>query len=318
MVNAHVSGMTLAEQRKAQLEKKINITQIVIIISVTIGIVFFTLAFLTGIGAISTDPVAWLDYLVVGLLVLLGPYGFYMSGQYARIKDIERRLPEFLRDVAEAGRFGMTLADAIVVASSGRYGRLTPEIKRMAAQIKWGVPATEALKLFADRVKSPMVSRIVAIIIKSSEAGGNVADVLGMVSHATKEDLLTEEERKIAMSTYVAVVYIAFFVFLATIIILTATFLPKMEEAGSSISKSAEAGITTITLVHGEYVSQITLALVLAAIVHAVGDGIMAGVLENGRIPFGFRHSFILLIMGYVVLRLLLKKEYLLGAGGGA
>jgi len=32
----------------------------------------------------------------------------------------------------------MTLADAIVVASAGRYGELTPEIKKMAAQIGGG------------------------------------------------------------------------------------------------------------------------------------------------------------------------------------
>src|SRR6266571_4390720 len=114
----------------------------------------------------------------------------------------------------------MTLAEAIVVSSGGRYGKLTPEIKKMAAQITWGVPATEALRLFADRVKTPMVGRVVAIIVKSSDAGGDVADVLTMVSHDTKENQLTEDERRIAMSTYIAVIYISFMVFLVTICIL--------------------------------------------------------------------------------------------------
>src|SRR5439155_1380348 len=142
----------------------------------------------------------------------------------------ERRLPAFLRDVAEAGRFGMTLADAIVVSGGGRYGNLTPQIKKMAAQITWGVPATEALHLFATRVKTPMIERVVAIIVKSSDAGGDVADVLTMVSHDTKENQLTEDERRIAMSTYIAVIYISFMVFLVTIWILNVTFLPKMLE----------------------------------------------------------------------------------------
>src|SRR5205823_3320294 len=99
----------------------------------------------------------------------------------------------------------MVLADAIVVSGGGRYGKLTPEIKKMAAQITWGVPATEALHLFATRVKTPMIERVVAIIVKSSDAGGDVADVLTMVSHDTKENQLTEDERRIAMSTYIAV-----------------------------------------------------------------------------------------------------------------
>src|SRR6266566_2529464 len=88
------------------------------------------------------------------------------------------------------------------------------EIKKMAAQISWGVPATEALRLFSERVKTPMVQRVIAIIVKSSDAGGDVADVLTMVSHDTKENQLTEDERRIAMSTYIAVIYISFMVFL--------------------------------------------------------------------------------------------------------
>src|SRR5207253_3019611 len=83
----------------------------------------------------------------------------FLAKRQREIKQVERRLPDFLRDVAEAGRFGMTLADAIVVSSSGRYGKLTPEIKKMAAQITWGVHATEALRLLATRVKTPMVER---------------------------------------------------------------------------------------------------------------------------------------------------------------
>src|SRR5213076_2923028 len=111
--------------------------------------------------------------------------------------------------------------------------------KKMAAQITWGVPATEALRLFATRVKTPMVERVVAIIVKCSDAGGDVADVLTMVSHDTKENQLTEDERRIAMSTYIAVIYISFMVFLVTIWILNVTFLPKMLEASGALEGGA-------------------------------------------------------------------------------
>lgn len=311
---------SIIEQKRVELAKKIDMRQILLIIVAVISSIFFALAVLCGVGQIDLRPLHYLDLIVIGILILVGPYGFYMSVKYARIRDIEKRLPDFLRDVAEAGRFGMTLADSIIVASAGRYGKLTPEIKKMAAQIKWGVPATEALRLFAERVDTPMTNKITAIIIKSSEAGGNVADVLGMVAHATKEDLLTREERKIAMSTYVAVVYIAFFVFLVTIIILAATFLPKMEEAGMQISEKAleeEAPGGTVGLVRPEYVPSICLALVVSAMVHAVGDGILAGVIESGKIEHGLRHSFIMLLIGYLILRFALKPEYLLGITGG-
>src|SRR3989475_65898 len=93
----------------------------------------------------------------------------------------------------------MTLGDAIGVSSSGRYGRLPAEVKKMAAQSTWGVPAAGALRLFAPRGKTPMVERGGAIIVKSSDAGGDLAGVLTMVSHDTKENQLTErsEERRV-------------------------------------------------------------------------------------------------------------------------
>jgi flagellar protein FlaJ len=245
------------------------------------------------------------NFVVFAMMVIIGPYAFYKSKQDANVVAIERRLPEFLRDVAEAGRFGMTLADAIVVAANGRYGKLTVEIKKMAAQIEWGVPASEALRLFAVRINTPGVNRLVAVIIKASDAGGNVADVLTMVSHDARETQLTKDERAISMSTYLAVVYISFFVFLVTIIILNATFLPKIREAGTMVTRaSAEAGISSgMATLDVTVIPQIELAFFVSSMIHAVGDGIMAGVLTKGKVAEGLKHSFILLLLGFVVLQ---------------
>jgi flagellar protein FlaJ len=243
-----------------------------------------------------------LNFMVFAMLSFIGPYGFYTARQQREIRQIEKRLPDFLRDVAEAGRFGMTLSEAIVVAAQGRYGKLTPEIKRMAAQIEWGVPTTEALRLFSERVKTPMVERVVAIIIKASHAGGDVADVLTMVSHDAKEYQLTQEERKINMSTYIAVIYISFFVFIVTIFILGATFLPKIKEASASITGGDPSALAASPLPQDiiSVIFNIQLAFFIAVIVHAVGDGILAGVLDNGKVANGLRHSFIMLVIAVV------------------
>src|SRR5438034_2202358 len=239
----------------------------------------------------------FLFWLIIAILGFIGPYGFFLAKKQREIKQIERRLPDFLRDVAEAGRFGMTLADAIVVSGGGRYGKLTPEIKKMAAQITWGVPATEALRLFATRVKTPMVERVVAIIVKSSDAGGDVADVLTMVSHDTKENQLTEDERRIAMSTYIAVIYISFMVFLVTIWILNVTFLPQMLKASGALASTGGAIQSPLAQDLPGVVNSIRIAFFIATVVHGLGDGILAGVLDTGKIPNGLRHSFIMLVI---------------------
>ena len=300
------------QEARVRLYEKKDRTRWVLLLSAVLMVLFLFVGVLNLIGSVNTSlrptdaPVLrFFTFVVIALAGFAGPYGFYVARKQKNIKQIERRLPEFLRDVAEAGRFGMTLAEAIVVASSGRYGKLTPEIKKMAAQISWGVPAAEALRLFSQRVDTPMVNRVVSIIVKSSDAGGDVADVLTMVSHDAKELQLTEDERKISMSTYIAVIYISFLVFLVTIWILNVTFLPKIEETSASLAESGGlGGESPLAEDVGGTILSIQLAFFVAAAVHALGDGILAGVLDNGKVANGLRHSFIMLIIGLLVFQL--------------
>ncbi|TLZ87329.1 MAG: type II secretion protein F, partial [Methanobacteriota archaeon] len=132
---------------------------------------------------------------------------------------------------------------------------------------------------------------------RSSDAGGDVADVLTMVSHDTKENQLTEDERRIAMSTYIAVIYISFMVFLVTIWILDVTFLPKMLEASGALASTAGAVQSPLAQDLPGVVNQIRIAFFIATVVHGLGDGILAGVLDTGKIPNGLRHSFIMLVI---------------------
>ncbi|MGA8303778.1 MAG: type II secretion system F family protein [Thermoplasmata archaeon] len=283
----------------------------VLLIAGTVGaIVLWTIGVLNYLGIVNT-PVSpgealganpALDFLVLGLLVMIAPYGFAMSAKLRRISKIEERLPDFLRDVAEAGRFGMTLPDAIVVASTGRYGLLTDEIKKMASQLEWGVPVATALRLFEERVPTPLVKRVVSIITRANEAGGNVADVLTMVAHDTREAQLEAQGRQISMLTYVTVIYIAFFVFLVTIYIMAAVFLPQMITAGEGVASSGLSTSGGVSL-QFTFVPVLFLAFMVAVIVHAVGDGIMAGILYNGRVAEGMQHATIMLATGWLIMR---------------
>jgi flagellar protein FlaJ len=239
--------------------EKADKTRTIIGVSIGLMALFIFMGIVDYTGSLNL-PLEWIDYVIFAILAFVGPYGFYTATKEAHVREIETRLPDFLRDVAEAGRFGMTLADAIVIASAGRYGRLTPEIKKMAAQIEWGVPASEAIRLFAERTKTPLVTRMTSIIMKANDAGGNVADVLSMVSHDAKETILTQEERAVTMQTYVMVVYISFFVFIATILILEGQFLPKMEEAGNTVNEKAKAiGLESIpgVSIHADVIGEI-------------------------------------------------------------
>ncbi|HYA54635.1 MAG TPA: type II secretion protein F, partial [Thermoplasmata archaeon] len=117
----------------------------------------------------------------------------------------------------------------------------------------------------------------------------------------TREAQLAQQARQISMMTYVTVIYISFFVFLVTIYIMAAVFLPQMITAGCGISTSGLSG-GGVTLAFN-IVPVLFLVFMVAVVIHAVGDGVMAGVLFNGRIAEGLQHATIMLVTGWLIMR---------------
>lgn len=267
-----------------------------LLMAIVAGIIGIILYFPSG------NVIILFNTIIIAISVALIPSGIYDYVRNKRIREIENRLPDFLRDVAEASRFGMTLADAIVSASKGRYGILTNEIRKMAYQIQWGVPVGVALESFLSRASTPLTKRIVSTIIKSNEAGGNVSDVLNMVANYSREVQQLNKEKFSQLSSYTVVLLIAYGVFLVTILILNVQFFPQMIKAGQSATGSVSNNIASINV---SIIPTVKLIFAGAIIVHAVGDGLMAGVLKDGRFESGFLTAAALAIGGYLFLLML-------------
>lgn len=255
----------------------------------------------------------WLAFIMLGLICGFGPIGIYEGSRNSKILKLEERLADFLRDLAESSRSGQTLHEAIITASGGEYGELLPEIKQMSIQISWGVSATEALNRFARRVNTPLVRRAVTLINEASSAGGDVSKVLEAAANDTKEIQMLNRERKIQMSLYVAVIFVSFMVFLVVILIVYATFVPQMKlnaiqqerqstgESGEESALSAEGGVSASFSPVGVDFDEIKMIFIFAALVHALGDGIVAGLMGSGRITDGLKFSFVMIIIVFVI-----------------
>lgn len=237
-----------------------------------------------------------IDLAVLALIAALAPYGVLRALDRRRLEAIERRFPEFLQDVAEAGRFGRPLTPAILSVAQGRYGPLSAEVRKLAAEAAWGVPIGEALERLADRLPSPVVRRSIGVLVRAEAAGGQYADVLTRVAHDARAERLAQERRRASTATYVLVVYIAFAVFLLTAYILAALFLPQMIAAGSATGASGFGIGTSIG-------ASLGIALLLAVLLEAVGGGLIAGIIYRGRAVDGLPHLVLLLAAGWVVMR---------------
>jgi len=96
----------------------------------------------------------WVDYLTFGILGFFGPIGFYFHSKEKKLDKIEDKYPDFLRDLAEFWRGGLSMTTAVDTLSQGEYGALDDEVQKMATQLSWGVAFTDVLNMFKERVKS--------------------------------------------------------------------------------------------------------------------------------------------------------------------
>jgi flagellar protein FlaJ len=272
---------------------------IYLVTSVSVGICLLCLV-LTLLGVITT-PLSPVDFIVFAFLCLTGFFGMYKFLEARKRFIMDTIFPDFVRDIAESRRAGMTFTKAILFASKGNYGTLTPEIQKISQQISWGTNVTDALIDFARRVNTKSIKRTVTLIIEASKSGGNVADVLDLASRDAREIQMLESERKANMNSYVVVIYVGMFVFLAIITILCTSFIPVM--TGSSAAGLAGSLGGKSNFVKQEEINNI---FYFATLIQGLGSGIVAGVFENGKFISSVKHMFVLVLIIWIAFKVLL------------
>jgi len=267
-----------------------QLTQLIIYICTGVAVsVFILLAILAFIGIVTFAT--GVDFLVFAVLSGSGIYGMYTFMKIKKIRKIDTIFPDFVRDLAESRRAGMTFTKAILFAAKGNYGFLTPEIQRIAQQVSWGSSVNDALTEFAKRMNTKLINRTISLIIESSKSGGNVADVLDAASRDAREIKMLEAERRAMMGSYVVVIYVGMFVFLVIIAVLCAQFIPAMVGEGSKGMAAAMGGGASMGR------DDIVPIFFYATLIQGFGSGLVAGVFEDGNFSSGVKHMFIIVLV---------------------
>ncbi|OKY78132.1 MAG: Pilus assembly protein TadC [Candidatus Methanohalarchaeum thermophilum] len=237
------------------------------------------------------------DILLFTTIIIVTPPGMLSYYKKRKNKKIEEEFPDFLRDIAESNGSGMTLTQAVHKARKGSYGKLSPEIKKMSDQISWGISFNEALKRFSGRVKTPLIERSVSLITEAEKAGGDVTDILNAAAKDARKVKMLEKDRKGNMAMYVVIIYVAFFVFLAVILILYNSFIPVMTEATSSTE-----GLSRTGLMAGSFDPDLYQRIFFhASAIQGFCSGLVAGKMGEGDVKAGLKHSVVLSLIAYVV-----------------
>jgi flagellar protein FlaJ len=234
---------------------------------------------------------------MVGALIAIVPPFLLFYSKYKIGKEIEEQFIMFVMDLTEAIDSGMTLPIALKHSTKREYGVLTPYVKEINSKVDWGIPFEQALSIFANKVKSVPIKRSIGTIIETYKVGGKISDTLKAIGQSLIEISKIKQERSASVQAQIVTSYLIFFVFIFILVVLQAFLIPALGSA-TVAGGFEEAPEETPTELYSQ-------TFVNFIIVQGFFAGLATGKMAEGSLVAGFKHSLVLIVIGYTVFSLL-------------
>ena len=138
---------------------------------------------------LQLKPVPPLAQAVIALVLTAIPWCLVTRARTARLIRIEQQLPEAADFLARAMRAGHSFTNVLQMVGSELPEPLSGEFRTAHEEINYGVPMNEALYNLAERIPLTDLRYLVIAVVIQRESGGNLAEILGNISHIIRQRL---------------------------------------------------------------------------------------------------------------------------------
>ncbi len=260
-------------------------------------IVAFHLAVLTFVVFIVTQILLPPDLsLIVTASSFIIPMIFLAEYRERVLRKAERHLPSVFSELAILNEAGLNVIEGldVLAASMTEMGVLSRELSIARRELKLGILVPRAVVRMGKRLKSGIFAKIAPIVIKALETAPTVKDAFYMVAKYAETEVLFRDRVRSSMLLYVVVIYMSIAVFLFVSYIVLQNFLGVFAKIGPTSGMGGMSiGFSNVSFVK-EIFFQVTMVV-------SIISGLIAGVIGEGKITAGLKHSYILAIMTYVV-----------------
>jgi len=244
----------------------------------------------TFISAITFQSLKAVEnHFLMAVLFVMTPFTIFFELRKRKIRKLEDKMPDFLKQLAGMNEAGLTLTQSIAYSAESNMGVLTYEIKKVHRAIEWGSIAVNALLKFEKRIESSAISRVITLIAKASESSSDIRNVLSIAAKDADIAQRLKQERLNNLFIYVMIIYLSFFVFLFIVVVLLVYFLAKMPSSGNvSIFNTSDLTNMKTLFYH-------------ASLLQGLFSGLVAGQMGEGNPRAGLKHSILMLVIAYIV-----------------
>jgi flagellar protein FlaJ len=192
-----------------------------------------------------------------------------------RDANILNGITQFLRDLVEVRKSGMSPERSIDALSHKDYKVFSRYLKDISTKINWGYPLRQIYQEFATKVKSWIALVNIYLLIDTIEVGGGTEQSIETLAEFSESTKQLEAEKRAVLMPLVIVPYIGAALLTGT----TVMFL--------SFFTGGTLGVSVPTMMLYK-----TLLTPLA--IHCFTLGLVTGKIVSGRVSAGFKHSILL------------------------
>ena len=206
-----------------------------------------------------------------------------------RASEIEKSIPDFLRQLSSMLRVGLSLENALIDMSNHGNGPLYDELRRVVVEIRMGKGLDESFNNMAMRLNSKDLERSFKIILNAHKSGGSLSDIILDVSDDLRAMMVLKRERKASVMMSIM------FLFIASTI--AAPFALGMVGVYSSFM---------IELGKGGAICEVApLAAEIYLIIHSILAGFLIALIMYGDLKKGLRYSIPITCSAFAVFYLI-------------
>lgn len=132
--------------------------------------------------------------------------GFFLPGLYVgrqkrlRLQRFNDQLPDMLNLAVNGLRAGYSTMQALESVSKELPPPISDEFRRVVREMQIGIPMEDALANLYRRIPSPDLDLIITAINIQREVGGNLAEILEIISYTIRERIRIQREIQVLVA----------------------------------------------------------------------------------------------------------------------
>jgi len=259
-------------------------------ISSAIGIMLLML-FTGFFDMIPTPPLQNLVDLPIAvsitLIVSVVPPAIVHQKIAGKQASMEKGISNFLRDLTETRKTGLSPEACISNLSNRDYGAFSKELKKMSSDIGWGIPMRNVIMSFVKKTKSWMSQIVMFLLLEAVDVGGGTISMIESLARFNNMTQEVEKEKKMSVRPYMIMPYFGAILLVATTLMTLLFTTNTIAMGGEATASSADTGF-------------LQLIFTVSVITHCYLIGLVCGKISEESLAAGFKHSALLVLIAIV------------------